>query len=434
MRLFRGRARALHMTTVLGITAMLLSACGGAPDVPGQDKEPGGGGGGGGGLNLGLLLPYTGEYSWVGENVEEAARLIIDDEVNASGGIAGEDVTIVRGDTEGTVDAGVLAARKLVNTDQALAFIGPTSLSFTGVRQVVVDTKTPVITPTAGTVEFDTAGTSLFHRTVPSDALGGKAIAKAISESADMLGGASFDTVSLMVGDAPALVSFEKPIQEAMEGYGAPLAGSSRYTVGRQSYRSEVADVLRDDPDMIILVGAPADSANIMRQATQSGYQGSWFVTQDQTNADYIELAGADVVEGIYGLEEAAPEGASGLRESFADALGHEPDIFQTNTYDAVNVATLAMYLADKKDGEVSRATIESRVDDVANPDSGDVVVTSFEEGKKAIDDGDGIDYQGLSGPVDFDEYGNITSPFQILQVKGGEFAPVSTIDAEQLK
>jgi neutral amino acid transport system substrate-binding protein len=436
----------------LGATAALLAACGGAPEVPGSEDEgddAGGGstadtggdtggetgdqGGEGGELNLGLLLPYTGQYSWVGENVEGAAAPMIE-EINTSGGIGGRQINLVRGDTEGTVDAGVLAARKLANTDQAVAFIGPTSLSFTGVRQVVVDTETPVITPTAGTVEFDEAGTSLFHRTVPSDSLGGKAIAKALSEPDEFLGSASVTNVALMVGDAPALVSFQEPIETSLEEYGVPLATSINYSVGRESYRSEVADVVGQDPDMIILVGEPADSAKIMQQARQNGYTGGWFVTQDQTNADYIELAGPDVVEGVFGLEEAAPESAADLREQFTEFLGHEPDIFQTNAYDAVNVTTLAMYLADAEDGEVTRATIEAHINDVANPDDGDVVVTSFAEGKEAIDAGDGIDYQGLSGPVDFDEFGSITAPFQIRQVTDGAFAPVSVIDAEDLQ
>lgn len=421
-------AKKLRWAAALASAALALTACSGA-----QNNSTGNGGGGGD-LKLGLLIPYTGEYSWIGENVEEAVKLILDEQVNASGGIDGKDVTFVRGDTEGTVDSGVLAARKLTDTDQVLGFVGPTSLSFTGVRQVVVDTMTPVITPTAGTVEFDTAGTSFFHRTVPSDSLGGRAIVKAITESEDLLDGKSFDKVALMVGDAPALVSFEKPITSAMKEFGLPLSSSMHFSVSRQSYRSEVAQVLRDDPDMIVLVGAPADSASIMRQAKQSGYDGSWFVTQDQTNADYVKLAGAKVVEGVYGLEEAASEDAAGLRKTFSAALGHEPKIFQTNSYDAINVMTLAMYQAAKTDHEVTRATIEKRIDEVANPEQGDVVVTSFEDGKKAIDNGDGIDYQGLSGPVDFDDYGSITSPFQILQVKGGAFAPVAVLDAESLK
>lgn len=429
------RTSAIRCAAVFATAALALTACGSAPNVTGTGGNTGDAGGGAkGDLKLGLLLPYTGEYSWVGENVEEAAKLILDKQVNAAGGIGGQQVTFVRGDTEGTVDAGVLAARKLTDTDQVLAFVGPTSLSFTGVRQVIVDTKTPIVTPTAGTVEFDRAGASLFHRTVPSDSLGGRAIAKAITSSAQLLGGKSFSKVSLMVGDAPALVSFEKPVQSAMEEFGSPLAKSMRFSVGRQSYRSEVAQVLRDNPDMIVLVAAPEDSARIMRQAKQSGYKGSWFVTQDQTNADYVKLAGPEVVEGVYGLEEAAPKEAADLRKTFTTALGHDPKIFQTNTYDAVNVMALAMYQAFKTDHTVTRATIEKNIDGVANPAPGDVVVTSFEAGKKAIDEGKGIDYQGLSGPVDFDDYGNITSPFQILQVKNGAFTPVAELDAQSLK
>jgi ABC-type branched-subunit amino acid transport system substrate-binding protein len=413
--------------------AVLLAGCGGsAPEVPGAEQDSGNESGGGE-LTVGSLLPYTGEYSWVGENVEEVEQMIVE-EINSSGGIDGQEINLVRGDTEGTVDAGVLAARKLANTDQAVAFVGPTSLSFTGVRQVIEDTGTPIVTPTAGTVEFETAGQSLFYRTVPSDSLGGRAIAKAITDAESVLGGESFDNVSLMVGDAPALVSFEEPIVSAMEEFGQPLDGNIRFTPGRESYRSEVAEILRENPEMIILVGSPADSAKIMRQAQQSGYDGSWFVTQDQTNEDYIKLTGADVVEGIYGLQEAAPEAAADLRETFTEALGHEPDIFQTNAYDSVNVLTLAMYAAAKEDGEVTRETIDAHIPGVANPEDGDVVVTSFEEGKGAIDEGKGIDYQGLSGPVDFDEYGNITSPFEVMQVQGGEFAPVSVIEAEQLQ
>lgn len=426
------RHRAPLTTGAFASLALLLAGCGGtAPEVPGSEQDTDGAKSGE--FTVGSLLPYTGEYAWVGENVEEVEQMLIE-KVNSSGGIDGQGINLVRGDTEGTVDAGVLAARKLANTDQAVAFIGPTSLSFTGVRQVIEDTGTPVVTPTAGTVEFDTAGQSLFYRTVPSDSLGGRAIAKGITDSEEVLGGESFDSVALMVGDAPALVSFEEPIISAMEEFGQPLSTDVRFTPGRESYRSEVAEILRTEPDMIILVGSPADSAKIMRQARQSGYDGSWFVTQDQTNEDYIKLVGEDVAEGVYGLQEAAPAAAEGLRETFTEALGHEPDIFQTNAYDAVNVLTLAMYLAGAEDGNVTRETIDARIPEVANPDDDDVVVTSFEEGKAAIDEGKGIDYQGLSGPVDFDEYGNITSPFEVMQVEGGAFTPVSVIEAEDLQ
>lgn len=423
--------RTITRIAMLLAAGALASSCGQAPDVPGQ--QGGESSASKAGLKLGLLLPYTGQYSWVGENVEEVARLIVD-EANANGGVGGQKLTLVRGDTEGTVDAGVLAARKLANTDQVLSFIGPTSLSFTGVRQVIVDTGTPMVTPTAGTAELDRAGTELFHRTVPSDALGGRAIALAVSDPAQYLGGGSYDNVVLMVGDAPALVSFQKPIEDAMSDYGVSLADTLRYTVGKEAYRSEVASAMSHDPDLIVLIGEPADSAKIMQQAQQSGYTGGWFVTQDQTTSDYIELAGAELVEGVFGLEEAEASTAGALREEFEKQLGHPADIFQTNAYDAVNVAILAMHAAHADGEEVTRQSIEQHIDPVANPEPGDVVVTSLAEGAKAIEQGKGIDYQGLSGPVDFDKYGNITSPFAVKQVQGGKFSTVATIPAEALQ
>ncbi len=463
MKRVRKSHRAWQLAAATAGLATVLAGCGGAPSVPGSSgssgdsatgstggasspgtsadspapsADNGGSGSSGsasGSLPLGVLVPFTGQYSWVGQNVSPMAQMIVDD-INSSGGIGGQKITLVKGDTEGTVDAGVLAARKLANTDQVLAFIGPTSLSFTGVRKVITDTKTPMVSPTAGTTELNTAGTRLFYRTVPSDSLGGKAIARAITDPGKYLKGQAYKNVVLMVGDAPALVSFQGPIEQAMKSYGEPLAASTKYTTGKESYRSEVADVMRQDPDMIVLIGEPADSAKIMRQAEQLGYDGGWFVTQDQTNSDYVKLASPEVAEGIYGLQEAEPESAKNLRQQVEKELGNKLQIFQANTYDSVNVTALAMYVAKKEDGKVTSQTLESHLVDVANPQKGDKVVTSFAAGKKAIDAGQGIDYQGLAGPVDFDKYGNITSPFDIMQVSDGTFQEVSTVSGEELK
>lgn len=384
----------------------------------------------GGDLSLGVPLPFTGEFAFVGENVMPIYELIAE-EVNDSGGIAGGDLALVSGDTEGVVDAGVLAARQLVGPGGVLVLLGPTSLSFTGVRQVVNDSGTAMISPTAGTTELDEAGTELFFRTVPSDSLGGRAVARAVTDAAYLNAADAFESPALMVAQEPAMVSFQEPIVAALEEFGSPAVANTTYAPGQTSYRSEVQAVLDSEPDVIILVGSPADSARVMQDTFQAGYEGAWFVTQDQTTADYVELAGAELVEGIYGLVEASA--AEDLLAEFTERLGQEPAIFQTNAYDAINVTALAMLAADVVGEEVTRESIAAHLDVVANPDDGDVVVTSFTEGREALEAGEGIDYQGLSGPVDFDEYGNITAPFAIQQVQDGTFTTVATVPAEAL-
>jgi len=388
-------------------------------------------------IKVGLLLPFTGQYAWVGENVQPVARMVAQ-EVNDSGGIGGREITFVQGDTEGVVDAGTTAAQKLVNVDNVTAILGPTSLSFSGAKQVILGADVPMVTPTAGTTELDRACTDVCFRTVPSDSLGGRAVARAATDADYLGGGAAVARPVLMVGNAPALISFREPIARAFAAYGTPLAETITYTPGKPSYRSEVQSALGAEPDAIVLIGTPEDSARIMTNAFQSGYQGRWFVTQDQTTDDYIDLAGAELVEGVYGLEETASEAAAernaAFREAYRDFAGESVKIFGTNTYDAMNVLALAMLRAQLRDGAVTRESVAANIRAVANPGADKVAVTTYAEGKAALSEGKEIDYRGLVGPVDFDDHGNITAPFAIRQVRDGAWTTVATIPAEALR
>ncbi|MEJ2289538.1 MAG: ABC transporter substrate-binding protein, partial [Deinococcales bacterium] len=216
----------------------------------------------GGSIKVGVLLPFTGQYDWVGANVQPVAQMIAD-EVNQSGGIGGRDIVLSQGDTEGTVDAGFTAAQKLVNVDNVVALLGPTSLSFSGSKQLIQDTGVPMVSPTAGTTELDKAGTKFFFRTVPSDSLGGRAIARAATDAQYLARAQAFTSPVLMVAKSPAMVSFESPLQTSFEKYGTPVKATLEYAPGKPSYRSEVQDALAHNPDVIVLVGNHEDSVRI---------------------------------------------------------------------------------------------------------------------------------------------------------------------------
>jgi len=391
----------------------------------------------GGPIKVGLLLPFTGQYDWVGANVQPVAQMIVD-EVNASGGIGGRDITLTQGDTEGTVDAGFTAAQKLVNVDGVLALVGPTSLSFSGSKQLIQDTGVPMVSPTAGTTALDKAGTEYFFRTVPSDSLGGRAIARAATDAQYLARGQAFTAPVLMVAKSPAMVSFESPLQSSFEKYGTPLEATLEYAPGKPSYRSEVQQALAKNPDVIVLVGTPEDSVRIMQAAFQAGYQGTWFVTQDQTNADFVKLATPQLANGIYGLEEvASPESSdrnAAFQKRFKAYSGKDVQIFGTNTYDAMNVVALAMLRAQLEDGQVTRETVTQNIRPISEPGADKVKVTDYTSGKKALEAGKEIDYQGLVGPIDFDQYGNITAPFAIRQVKDGAWTDVTILPAGALQ
>lgn len=393
-----------------------------------QDAKP---------LQIGLLLPFTGNYAWVGANVQPVAQMIVD-EVNAAGGIDGHPINLITGDAQGTVDAGYTAAQKLVNVDGVLAVIGPTSLAFAGAQQVLLDNGVPMVTPTAGTTALNKADKTYFFRTVPSDSLGGRAIARAATSAQTLQRDQAYANPVLMVAQAPAMVSFRDPIKQAFADYGAPVAKVIEFKPGKASYRSEVQEALNAEPDLIVLVATPEDSVRVMRAAFQAGYQGNWFVTQDQTTNEFVELATPQLVNGIYGLEEvASPESADrneAFRERYQDYAGKEVQLFGTNTYDAMNVIALALLRSHLRDGQINRETLAANIPVVANPADGDVEVYNYTDGRKALLAGKEINYQGLVGPTDFDDYGNITAPFGIRQVQDGEWQTVSILEADALK
>ena len=115
-----------------------------------------GAGSGSADASIGVLLPFTGEYDWVGGNVLPVVEMLVD-ALNSSGGIDGTQVRVVQADTEATVDASVSAAQKLINVDSVDLIVGPTSLTFTGVIDLIRENGVPVVTPTAGTTEIGRA-------------------------------------------------------------------------------------------------------------------------------------------------------------------------------------------------------------------------------------------------------------------------------------
>jgi neutral amino acid transport system substrate-binding protein len=319
-----------------------------------------------------------------------------------------------------------------------MALVGPTSLSFSGSKNLIIDGGVPMVTPTAGTTELDRACRDVCFRTVPSDSLGGRAIARAATDAAYLAEGAqAWERPVLMVAQSPAMVSFLEPIERSFADYGVELAEVIEFTPNKPAYRSEVREAMAADPDGIVLVAAPEDSARVMTNAFQTGYQGGWFVTQDQTNADYIDLAGAQTVEGIYGLEEVAAEESAALNRAFEERYrefaGEDVKIFGTNTYDSMNVIALAMLRDHREDGEITRASLAGNIRAVSDPGEGKTVVSNYTDGKAALEAGEEIDYRGLVGPIDFDDWGNIAAPFGIRQVQDGAWETVATVPASAL-
>jgi len=394
-----------------------------------------GGGDSSGDVNVGVLLPFSGEYAWVGANVLPTVNMIAE-EINAEGGVGGKNVNVIQGDTEASPDASLSAAQKLVNVDEVVGIIGPTSITMSAVFDLFQENEVPVVSPTAGTTSLDDRGGEYVYRTVPSDALGGRAIALAAREG-DRNGVQDYGNMAMLVGNEEVFQSFKDPIANSFEEFGGQVVEQIDFRTGKSSYSSEVQTMIDADPEITALVGSKDDSIKIMEAAYQAGYDGNWFVTQDQTTDVFLEESEDAATDGIFGLESAPFEQAqeAGRIEAFqqrhSEYAGEDPKLFARNAYDAMNVLGLALTVTATGDADVTGANVAGNVRTVASPPED--VVTNYTDGAAAIDDGADVDYQGLVGPIDFDEHGDVAAPFNILQAEGGSWNQVANVPPSDL-
>jgi ABC-type branched-subunit amino acid transport system substrate-binding protein len=394
-----------------------------------------GDGGDADGLPVGVLLPFSGEYAWVGENVLPVVRMLAA-EINEQGGVGGREVTLVQGDTEGSPEASISAAEKLITVDEVAGIIGPTSITMSSVFDLFQENQVPTVTPTAGTTSLNDRGGEYVFRTVPSDALGGRAIARAL-RSREYNTVADYSEMTLAVGNQEVFQSFKQPIQSSFEEFGGSVAESFDLKTGKASYESEAQTIVSSDPEITTLVASKDDSIRIMRAAFQAGYEGNWYVTQDQTTEVFLDEAPEEVTQGILGLQSAPYQEAeeAGRIDAFQDRVreytGGEPKQFARNAYDAMNTLGLAMQATAAAGDDVAPSNVAGNIRTVTDP--ADTVVTNYTDGAAALEDADALDYRGLVGPIDFDGDGDISAPFSIQLADGGSWTEASVIPPNEL-
>ena len=101
-----------------------------------------------------MLAPLSGPYAAGGTSFVQAATLAVE-QANAEGGVFGQRVTIVVGDTQGRVDVAKAEALRLVSREKVSALVGAyLSEETVGVMEVAAAQKTVLLVPVAATAEI----------------------------------------------------------------------------------------------------------------------------------------------------------------------------------------------------------------------------------------------------------------------------------------
>lgn len=365
---------------------------------------------GGSTLRIGALNPVTGPGSPYGGSMQKAI-LLAADEINKAGGVGGKRVEVFAEDSQTSPEAGVLAAKKLIEINKVDAILGTWS---SGVAAAVMP-----ITDSAGIPHLTNAGAS--------NIASSKGLMFRFSALTERVGRAQASMIADMGYKRLATMAFNNPSgRETVSGakarweeLGNQIVEAVVYEPGRPSYRSEVQRILAANPDAIIVGGYLSDFSMIVREARLAGSKVQFFTSAWSVNKKLIDSLGKAATEGIMTHDYvAALDGEAFQRFApiFKQATGSDPsdNYYACCAYDMMIVAALAF-----EDASRSGRSITESMRAVAGGSG--TPVFEFSKAKAMLQQGEDIDYQGVSGPIEFDEKGNVKPLFKLSQVQNGE-------------
>ncbi|MET7399856.1 ABC transporter substrate-binding protein [Dactylosporangium sp. NPDC005572] len=379
---------------VLSAACLALAACGDSGDEPSANATTGGAAAAGDGvLKIGTILPQTGSLAFLGPP-EFAGVDVAIKEINDNGGAVGKPVTIQHMDSGDTsTDIATQSVNKLL-TDKVDVIIGAASSS---VSLSVIDKITG-----AGVVQISPANTStafttyndkgLYFRTAPPDTLQGRVLGDLIVQDGNA-------KVGMLVLNDSYGVGLAENAKKEIESGGGQVVKSITYDPKAADFTTEVNDIKAANPDAIAIIGFD-ETKKIVPKLVEAGLKTKKWYFVDGNIADYSKDFPAGTLTGYKGTQPGAETKADFKTRLLAANKDLKDFNYAVESYDATILAALAAEEA-KSDNP---AEIAKHLTTVSKDGE---KCTTYKACVDLIKAGKNIDYDGLSGPISFNDAGD---------------------------
>jgi branched-chain amino acid transport system substrate-binding protein len=356
-------------------------------------------------IKIGMTAPLSGKLAQFGSTTEEVVRLAID-EINAGGGVNGKDLELV------LLDDGTDSAVAAQNTDAFIgrgdvaAMIGP---AFSGGSQAAMPAiKANHLVSISGSATAASLVTAdddgYYFMAVPNDNFQAIAMAKYLMEIASP----PEDQVTLVYqtdeyGEGLAATFAD---EYTRRGGSIPSMATFPPDLATQAAIDALWSQIASFPSpMVVLITFSGDGINIIQKWDDSGELPAlrWFFTDGVRDSNFVQSR-PTALEGMRGTapthanNQVFSDFAAAYQERYGADITQE--VFQANYYDAVHLLALSLgaqaaaFPGEPLGGEHLR----------------DAMVQA------------GLDYDGASGPCNFDADGQAIGPIEVWQIAGGVY------------
>lgn len=393
-------SRTWRLAALAASLTLVLGACGGGGGQGGgQDDGQDGGQGSGqsagdGTLKLGYVLPQTGQLAYLGPPQIQAASYAVS-QINEAGGVLGKQVPeLVAGDeSDQAAVANQSADRVLASGVDGLIGAAASGQSLAIIDKVTGGQVAQCSGSNTAPNFTDYQDGGYYFRTAPSDALQGPVLAETV-----VADGHSNVAIVARADDYGA--GLAQATAQALEEAGATVALNQTYDPDAQNFDALVQQIQGAQPDAAVVI-AFEEGTQILQGMIEAGI-----------GPDAIGVYGADglrseelprlvapndpaVLAGMKGTAPASADNPQFLNNLKAFAPNLTEVQFAPQVFDCVNTIALAAEVAGTDDPTVFK-------DEIVGVTKEGTACSSFGECQQLVADGQDIDYQGASGPLEF--------------------------------
>lgn len=345
-------------------------------------------------VRIGHVAPLTGGIAHLGKDNENGARLAIE-ELNAKRlKIGGKEVRfeLLSEDDAADPKQGTAAAQKLVDAG-VVGVIGHLNSGTTiPASRIYYDAGIPQISPSATNPKYTKQGFDTAFRVVANDGqLGGTLGRYAVNELKIKRIAVIDDRTAYGQGVADEFA-------KAAEAAGATIVGREFTTDKATDFNAILTSIKSKNPELVFFGGMDAVAGPMLRQLKQLGMQVKFMGGDGICSPKLAELGGDAIADDQVVCAEAGGvtqdhvAAMEAWKKRYQERFKAEVQIYGPYVYDATMTMVAAMQKADSTDP------------------------------KKYLPELKKISYDGVTGPISFDEYGDIKDgALTLYTYRGGQ-------------
>lgn len=339
-------------------------------------------------VTVGAILPLSGEFAIYGEPIRRGIELAYE-EIQAREDFP-YNLELRVEDSQGDPDRAQDLLRQIYGAGAPAAIGGVTTREALAMVEVADSRDRVLLSPSASSPRLTGISTNFF-RVFPSDFLEGTKMAHF---SVQTLG---IETVVIAAAESQYAKGVQEVFQQEVQRQGAEVLEVIEYPRPTSDLGGILDRVMTLSPDAVYLADYATGLVTLIEGLRERGYQGQVLTTSSIATPEVLEQAGAAAggvkfTQSNYDVTSEDPQIQHFVQE-FEAKYDNTPDLYAAHGYDAMRVFAQALI-----EGEGRRPT-------------------DFWSGMRGINN-----FQGVTGPIQFDEQGDVQKFPRVYIIQEGEF------------